>query len=560
MMLVATLTSVFVVKISVADPTTIYVHPGESIQDAIDVANPGDTIFVYSGTYYEHVIVSKTINLIGEHRDSTIINGSGSGYVVDITADWVNMSGFTVQNGHYGIHLFNPCYSRITGNNANSNTYGIYLSHSSNNILTGNNLSNNYLGINLYQFSNNNKLTGNNANFNQAFGILISSSCTNTSITSNNVSNNDYGIDIQVSSNNTIIGNNVNSNGLYGIELYHSNNNIVIGNNASNNYLGIYLSGSNSIVTGNNLNSNEVFGILLSGTNNTITSNNVSNNDYGIDIGGSNNTISGNNLNSNELFGIELISSDNNTITSNNVNSNNDYGIELYDSSSNTITSNNVSYNPYGIYLFLSSDNSIYNNYFSNTKNAYDDGNNMWNISKTPGTNIIGGPYLGGNYWDDYTGSDNDGDGIGDVPYPISGGDNEDRYPLMEPNGSENNPPNTPTITGQKKVKINVEYTYTSRTTDPEEDQVYYWFEWGDGTNSGWIGSYASGATASAKHKWTEKGTCQIKVKAKDIQGDESDWATLEVIIPRTYNPLILKLLERFPNAFPIIRHLLINN
>jgi len=80
-----------------------------------------------------------------------------------------------------------------------------------------------------------------------------------------------------------------------------------------------------------------------------------------------------------------------------------------------------------------SSGNTIYNNYIDNTKNVYDEGTNVWNIAKTPGTNIMGGPYLGGNYFSDYQGKDADGDGIGDTPYEIPGGANRDSLPLVEP-------------------------------------------------------------------------------------------------------------------------------
>ena len=108
-----------------------------------------------------------------------------------------------------------------------------------------------------------------------------------------------------------------------------------------------------------------------------------------------------------------------------------DAGIDIH-SNYSIITGNNISNNDYGIYLTDSSDNTIYNNCFNNTNNAYDDGSNTWNISKTLGTNIIGGSYLGGNYWSDYTGNDADGDGLGDTPYDIPpGGSNQDLYPLI---------------------------------------------------------------------------------------------------------------------------------
>ncbi|MGB3457791.1 MAG: NosD domain-containing protein, partial [Halobacteriota archaeon] len=136
-------------------------------------------------------------------------------------------------------------------------------------------------------------------------------------------------------------------------------------------------------------------------------------------------TISGFNVaGATQKAGIYLYNADYCNIANNMV-SNNKIGIHLQiESQHNTITNNNVSDNEDGISLHDSKNNHIYNNYFVNANNAIDDNNNIWNITKIGGTNIIGGSWLGGNYWSNYAGADTDDDGLGDSLLPYNSGGN----------------------------------------------------------------------------------------------------------------------------------------
>ena len=120
-----------------------------------------------------------------------------------------------------------------------------------------------------------------------------------------------------------------------------------------------------------------------------------------------------------------------------------------------------------------------------------------------------------------------------------------------------NTPPVKPSKpSGKINGKANDPYTYTTSTTDPEGNQVYYWFDWGDGTNSGWVGPYTSGTTASATNTWTTQGNYQIKVKAKDVHGAESAWSDpLGISMPK--NKIIEGSLIQFLKNFPLLSRIL---
>lgn len=131
----------------------------------------------------------------------------------------------------------------------------------------------------------------------------------------------------------------------------------------------------------------------------------------------------------------------------------------------------------------------------------------------------------------------------------------------------ENEAPNTPDKpTGPATGKPGTTYNYRTTTMDPEGDQVYYMWDWGDGNISEWIGPFNSGSVGSAQKSYTTKGNYLIKVKAKDVWDAESDWSEpLPITMPKdtaySVRSLFLQLLEhilqRFPNSFPILRQML---
>jgi len=221
-------------------PYDTWAKAAHSIQDAIDVAGVGDTVHVAAGTYAENLVISTTINLTGADKTITIIDGGGSGNVVNISADYVNISGFTIQNSgsnwyDTGITIKSN-YTNISHNiisNTHEAIYTPWYIYSHYNIIAYNTVSNNNYGIFLTNPSNY-TIIGNTVDNHSTFSGIYLEYARNNTVSYNTLKDNNYGIAIAYSSsyNNTVSNNTIFSNNI-GLELsLGPNNNTISGNMA----------------------------------------------------------------------------------------------------------------------------------------------------------------------------------------------------------------------------------------------------------------------------------------------------------------------------------------
>ncbi len=110
-----------------------------------------------------------------------------------------------------------------------------------------------------------------------------------------------------------------------------------------------------------------------------------------------------------------------------------------------------------------------------------------------------------------------------------------------------NTPPAVPTIDGASRIRSGKEYTCNISTIDPEDNDIFYLINWGDDVEDIEIGPYHSGEAVQVNHTWNKKETYVVQVKAKDVYGAESDWATLEVRMPKMPLFNVVQMVHRNP-------------
>ena len=394
------------------------------IQWAINNASEGTTIRVRAGLYNETVVVNKTVSIIGENKDNTIIDAKGKGPLFNVKADNVVISGFTLRNGYSGVSLWQSKNTTIRGNNIDNMAYGIKVYQSSNSTIEENNVNDSqWFNIELDQSGNstlqNNHMTGNRYNL-RIDGDTLPDFINNID-TTNTV--NGKPVHYLINQRDITINSSVLPSIGY-LALINSTNVTVKNLNLVNSGQGILFAYTTNSVISNLTTTSNWNGIEVKAASNvTVTENKANNNfDFGIKFEHSSNSIvTKNNANNNGWAGIGIFTTQNSVVNANIVKNNINYGIDLVYSTSNIVTRNNVTNIglAYSMVLYYSNFNLIYhNNFINHYIYKYVPITNTWDNG------------LEGNYWKNYNGTDTNQDGIGDTPYILEQG-NKDNYPLM---------------------------------------------------------------------------------------------------------------------------------
>jgi parallel beta-helix repeat protein len=397
-------------------------RPYRMIQDGIEAASPGDTVVVSSGTYHEHPVISKSLILIGENKDTTVIDGEGKPrHVVWITADYVTIRGFTVTNG--------------------SKKYcGGIVFYSNNNTIIDNIVSEGYTGIaNGPAGLRDNVIVDNIVENNTYCGIgLDSNYLAHNEVSSNVIRNNGYCGLFLVDSNNSIHDNALENNGILIYPPLYLSYHLIIYNNTINGKPLVYIEGEDHLVLPNN--AGQI--IITACSNCTMKNMDITSTNPAVEILSSRDIQIENSTFADNKIGVWVYNSTGITILKNTFSGNSWSGLWLYTSNKNRIQANIFQNNSDGVLVFRSKSNQFahntfmdntgglslwstsmgnamtMNDFFSSHIQAYDQGINRW----------------AGNYWDDWVGLQHPL--LRFIPYRIPGGIEVDWHPLSTPDNA----------------------------------------------------------------------------------------------------------------------------
>jgi parallel beta-helix repeat protein len=371
-LLISMLISVFHVQFNIANPEMITVPDTYlSIQEAIDHARPGGTIYVKAGIYLEHIVVAyNNLKIVGENRYTTIIDGQGIGTVVYLKANGIVFDGFTIKNSGF-----------------NFTDSGIYIDHSINSQISDNNVIDNNLGLYLYTSSNitlrNNSMFTNRYNFG-VYGDNLQEYIHDIDAT-NLVDGKSLIYWVGQSSGQPPL------NAGY-VAIVNSSNVTLQDLTLSRNWQAVLFAYStNSSITNVTATMNMDCIWILNCTACTVTDSDISGNSWG---------------------GVAIVNSSACSVYGNSINDNAEYGVLLSDSSHNLFYHNNFTNNTSQVWFFGFNSN--------NWDDGYPTGGNFW--SNQGCTDVKSG------WGQNQTGSD----GICDLPFVVDS-NNIDRYPLTAP-------------------------------------------------------------------------------------------------------------------------------
>lgn len=352
-----------------------------TIQAAINGVNSGDSILVRKGTYHENVVANKTVALLGEDRNMTIIDGGGLGYVVGIRGvNNVSMCNFTIQNGLTGVYAgdwglgIESARGNIIRNLIKSNLEsGIYLSQSGYSV-SDNQVMSNGVGISVYG------------------GGAVNGTLRNNDLRNNSI----YNLDLNSTLYDKFDMDTTNAVDGKPVYCWVRHLDETVPSNAGQVTL---FNCSNVVVQNLELMKNSVNLQLINAVNCTVENANSSFADIGVLLVNSKGCSINNNTLTNCRIDLQVLASTNNSVTDNYLQTNSFCGVDFDDSANNSFYHNTV-------------------NSTGATYTVYRAGNNTWDNG------------FEGNYWSDYNGTDSNQDGIGDTPYIIDA-NNSDHYPLV---------------------------------------------------------------------------------------------------------------------------------